>query len=1104
MIKFASLFKRTKKKKGTDASLEKIYYSPAADMSAPWLYAGLVLRALVLYIGVFGITAFICGAAGLTASSYWNEAIVTPGKIALLSIPVAIAAAVASIGPLFAAIVPFIYVGATIGIYAINYGNPFSFIYFSVLRIYNYALSTISARGYYQFTNYMISDGYDYSGIATYDPYRFAGVFILASLIGLILYFCIQKKTRMFPIALLMTIVIAPILTYNIAVGNSGIAFMIVFVCAAMALKVYDYRYGGKAEAVAKAKKEKADKKTLRQKRLDEKKREKLLLRAEADSVYDRAIDADIPLSKAKQARRAVYRNHKDSKRREKKQLRLKKQLEKKNAKKQRAEQKQHIKSLQKAAAKMPKNSPKKAETLAEIKALKDALNEKKAQKRDEKKQKKAEKRKIAKIRQRASMAGGYAGAGVALIAFLAVWLPLSLAKTPFTVIKPINDRVQTVRAYVTAYLRGSDVDLNDPYVYGLDFLAPRELSFEPLELTDRLIFQIEAGGKSNVYMRSWAATYYDWFNNQWYSASYPDLYKYRELFGSDFTPDSIKTDFYSYVYPSSTVIKDENTYKNFSKYGFTLQQLNVWRVSGQSLLIFVPSFMNTDAGILEFETLNKSPYKYQNYFDGTYSSFHIKYGTGYSTLSYVTAYNREDTRYTIDQSLEYYRLCAEAITASPDAEGEEAQSIVTELEWTLNELGIEYLGASIADRYYFSMNDTEKKKFLESIEAEEKYRSYVGETYTEKSSLEPIAQIAAKIKEDAIAKELENGGDGILTRHETALAVVEYLRSDEFYFTETPNKKLIRGNKPVILSFLTDVKQGYCSHFASAATILLREMDVPARYVEGYVADDFEAQGVNGSKYFTEVNGTDAHAWVEIYIDGIGWMQYEVTPGKLSDDMYDPNSDTIAPEPEEDVPEDGTENSGGTAAPEKENEEKLEIEVPDIPAPVPDEGEDQSDLVLLLKLITAGLIIAAVATAVYLVIRYIRKRAQKAMAARYEVIDTAKNRDAFTQNTYDRHGHARSINDWIIEVYALIGCEPRPGELPSEFVIRMREDYGDLSRVDVGLVIEAMQKEEFGHGLNVDEMCALAEYLEDIITSVYAGMNIWQKIVNRYFRRKI
>jgi len=1073
-------------------------------MSTPWLYIGLVLRALVLYLGVFGITSFIVGAAGLSYSPYWQEAVVTPGTTALLCIPIAVACAIASMGTVFAIATPILYAGAVIGIYAINYGNPFSFIWFSILRVYNYALNTVSSAGYYQFSNFIISDGYDYSKIASYDPYRFAGVFILASIIGLILYFCIQKKTRLIPLVILFTIVIGPILTYNLAEGNSGIAFIIVFICGALALKVYDYRYGGKAEAVLKNKKLKAEKKSEKELKRKKKLEEKEALRAEADRVFDKAIDADMPLKKAKQARAAVYKNHKDAKKAARENEKLAKRLEKKNLAKANKERKARIKDLKKQLSKAPKGSSERERILASINAQLAVLNEKKIQKQDRLSKLRIEKKEAARKSRRISMAGGFAGIGVALIAFLAVWLPLALAKEPFAVIKPINDRVQTIRAYVTAYLRGSDVDLNDPYVYGLDLLAPRDLSFEPLELEDRTLFSVQAKAMSNIYMRSWAATEFDWVENKWYSGSYPDLYRYRERFGNSFTPDSIKTDFYSYVYPSSTVIEDEHTYKNFSKYGFTVQQINVWRSGGQSLLIFVPSHMNTNAGLLEYGTLSKLPYTYQNYFDGTYSSFHIRYGRGYSTISYVTAYNRVDTAHTIDDSLLYYSLCADAITAAPNASDEEARAIVDEIEWTLQEMGIEYLGASIADRYYFSMSTEEQKKYLADISTEKDYREYVLETYTDKSEIESIANIATEIKDNAVAKELEEGKDGSLTRHEAALAVVDYFRSGEFTYTETPNKDLAKGNKPVIQSFLTEVKQGYCSHFASAAVFLLREMDIPARYVEGYVASDLESEGINTGRYSTEITGTDAHAWIEVYMDGIGWMQYEVSPGQLCDDMYDPNSDTVPPEIEETEDEEDEEP--------EEDESSDPMEVPETPPkpPVSEETDEEldggfeSDLQLFIMLLIIALIVAAVAAAVYFVIRYIRKRAWTAMNARYAVIDTAKNRDAFIENSFDKHSHAKSIIDWILDVYALIGCEPRPGELPSEFVTRMREDYKDLSKVDVGDVIDAMQKEEFGHGLNYDELNLCAEYLEDIISSVYAGMNPWQKLVNRYFRRKI
>ena len=60
--------------------------------------------------------------------------------------------------------------------------------------------------------------------------------------------------------------------------------------------------------------------------------------------------------------------------------------------------------------------------------------------------------------------------------------------------------------------------------------------------------------------------------------------------------------------------------------------------------------------------------------------------------------------------------------------------------------------------------------------------------------------------------------------------------------------------------------------HFASAAALLLRLVGIPTRYVAGYVAD-IPASGK------ANVPDSNAHAWVEVYLDGYGWEPVEVTP---------------------------------------------------------------------------------------------------------------------------------------------------------------------------------------------------------------------------------
>lgn len=84
---------------------------------------------------------------------------------------------------------------------------------------------------------------------------------------------------------------------------------------------------------------------------------------------------------------------------------------------------------------------------------------------------------------------------------------------------------------------------------------------------------------------------------------------------------------------------------------------------------------------------------------------------------------------------------------------------------------------------------------------------------------------------------------------------------------------KGLDSESDIVLAFLRDYRQGVCRHYASAATLLLRQLGYPARYTIGYVAATAAGEWV-------EVTAANAHAWVEVYIDGVGWVQVEVTGG--------------------------------------------------------------------------------------------------------------------------------------------------------------------------------------------------------------------------------
>lgn len=101
---------------------------------------------------------------------------------------------------------------------------------------------------------------------------------------------------------------------------------------------------------------------------------------------------------------------------------------------------------------------------------------------------------------------------------------------------------------------------------------------------------------------------------------------------------------------------------------------------------------------------------------------------------------------------------------------------------------------------------------------------------------------------------------------------VKEYLAEQAEYSLE-PGKT--PKNRDFVDYFLTEQQEGYCTHFASAGVLLFRLLGVPARYVEGYRLPD----GLKAGEA-TEVLDTCAHAWVEIYLEGYGWIPVDVTPG--------------------------------------------------------------------------------------------------------------------------------------------------------------------------------------------------------------------------------
>lgn len=442
---------------------------------------------------------------------------------------------------------------------------------------------------------------------------------------------------------------------------------------------------------------------------------------------------------------------------------------------------------------------------------------------------------------------------------------------------------------------------------------------------------------------------------------------------------------------------------------------------------------------------------------------------------------------------------------------------------WAKNELGYRWDGDSLVYRY-LAMDETARKTLWKTHEKELAYRNYAYETYTDTFGSELVAELAQQILADAgirmqerpmqeVLKISEETGEEVivmipevqeswfynaqtgeqLPRHDAVLAVINYLR-DNYKYTLEPDYPTTtvtdeEGNVTEIPdlsydssleSFLFEVKEGYCVHFATSAVGLLRELGFAVRYTEGYIADGFARTYAQDAvaRYRSAVRDSDAHAWVEVYYPDMGWVQYETTPS-FCEAIYD---------------EDYTESTSGSSSSsggsyigggymEEPEEEELE-----------EEAEDYTEEILICIAIVIGILMLF-----SLVSWILRKRADKAADKRDKLIRMTEDRHDYVAGRVDVHETSRAIIDCIFAVFRGLGRPNELGELPTEYAERLSAEFGSLSNHTLPQVMEIIEREEFGGTLSWQDLHTLGRYLEDLTKGAYAGLNWRQKIRMRY-----
>ncbi|MBR6874078.1 MAG: transglutaminase domain-containing protein [Ruminococcus sp.] len=154
-------------------------------------------------------------------------------------------------------------------------------------------------------------------------------------------------------------------------------------------------------------------------------------------------------------------------------------------------------------------------------------------------------------------------------------------------------------------------------------------------------------------------------------------------------------------------------------------------------------------------------------------------------------------------------------------------------------------------------------------------YSTFVNDNYTAVSDTPTLNKVFNDIKNNYIFD--QNYKEYYNSELICFGAIKDYFDINGFKYDKAPGKT--PDGVDFIENFLT-TKKGYCTYFASAGAMLMRKFGFPARYVEGYVVTPKDYEPGKDSPYSAKVTDKAAHAWCEVFIDGIGWVPLEFTPG--------------------------------------------------------------------------------------------------------------------------------------------------------------------------------------------------------------------------------
>lgn len=370
-----------------------------------------------------------------------------------------------------------------------------------------------------------------------------------------------------------------------------------------------------------------------------------------------------------------------------------------------------------------------------------------------------------------------------------------------------------------------------------------------------------------------------------------------------------------------------------------------------------------------------------------------------------------------------------------------------------------------------FSVSDLKRVKKTKS-DLENAYFQYVSKQNTEvPKTIEKTFQ--TEIKTKIRAKDVW----GIMREVASALKV----QAD---YSLEPGRTP-RG-KDVAEYFYFENKKGYCEHFATVATLMLRMKGIPARYVAGYAVSPSAFTQKEDGTYEAVVTGASAHAWAEAYVEGIGWIPVETTPGYGNGTVGDakeeaettgyPSEVTEKEEPTQDEKE---QNNLQQEEPQQNVNTEKEQEKP--------RTDVEKDVKRTKKLFGVAVWIVPTVFFAVIIVFFLR---------RLYLLNERKGRRGKGDN-----GAVRELFISIFDMFVLAGKWKREAEADEEQMMKICECYPSISKEAVEKMMEIVYRASFGKGqITKEEYQACLKLYQQVKREVSKEISPWKKIWWKYW----